>query len=680
VHRVPGRRDPLWPALLLPALVLVALAALTLYAAAYLRREGRDEAIESSQIVRTLLARSIERTWDDLVKPLRRLQIQWSSKGLPAPAAFNESIADLVNQLPAYRMVSVVGANNKVVASWGRQEADRLAVGQDLTTDPVWGDAMRQIDPEAVVASARAGLVPTDCVPIVIPLLHQEETQPVASIIALVCVSELLRDVLDPRLEKQFNVALRDENDAPRFTEGAAPAAWASPMAEDEPVRVLDTRWDLRVLPADSWSQGMAVGEPLWSLIVGGVVSILASGTMLQAMLYRRRERQRTRQQLDALESLNEVSAALTANPSAGLEILRQLADDARRMLRMPMVSVLLLDSGGKRVRLVHSAGIQTPFKQEYELDEVPGTVRCFETGEVLFAPDVQHDPGPFNIEKIKSYDVRAVILLPMIVNGKPLGVIGLSDHVVRDFSDVEVRMARLWAAQAAVILAQARLYDQLKQHSETNETLLRELNHRVKNNLAGILGLLEIGRPRLSEEARRWLERVAARVQTMAQTHELFTGGMRAVGIEDLVNKTLAPIRAMKPPQVRIDVEMSRLPGPVPVERAVTLAIVLNELCYNSLVHGITGGGTLLVRGRTSGAGLATVDVIDRPSNSDAYRESSGAVAVASSTGIGLALVRALVGRELRGRLSVDPIPGGGTVASVEFPLDAHYVQGDDE
>jgi signal transduction histidine kinase len=52
----------------------------------------------------------------------------------------------------------------------------------------------------------------------------------------------------------------------------------------------------------------------------------------------------------------------------------------------------------------------------------------------------------------------------------------------------------------------------------------------------------------------------------------------------------------------------------------------------------------------------------------------------VARSTGTGLTLVRALVGRELRGRLSVEPIPGGGTIASVRFPLDAHYVQGDDE
>jgi two-component sensor histidine kinase len=668
--------EPLWRAVAGPLLVFAALMGVTVYAAAYQRREERRQAIESSQIVRTLLARRIERTFDDAVRSVRRLQLEWSSKGLPTKPGFVEAVTAITSLVPSYRMVSLAGADSRVIHCWAREAGDYLEPGKDLSRDPTWNDAMRQLDPEPAVAAVGAGLLPPDRLPIVVPLLHKDETPPLACIIGQICVSELLRDVLDPRLARQFNLALRDDTAQVRFAEGALPEESALSDTDDEPVRVLDAEWDLRVLPAQTWSRGTTLREPLWTLLIGSVVSVLACGTMLQAALYRRRERQRTRQHLDALESLNQTSAALTTAPAAGLSILRQLAADAQRMLRMPIVSVLLLDNDAQKIRLVHSAGVTKPFKNEYELDELPGTKMCFQTGEVLFAPDVQRDPGPFNLEKIKAYDVRAVILVPMMVHGKPLGVIGLSDTKTRQFSDVEVRMAKLWGAQAAVIVAQGRLYDQLRQHAQTNETLLRELNHRVKNNLTGILGLLEMGRPALSADAQGWLERVAARVETMARAHELFTGGLQAVGLEDLINKTLAPIRAMKPPGVSVAVEMAGLQTPIPVERAVTVAIVLNELCYNSIVHGISAGGTLLVRGRMTETGTAAIDVIDCPCNG--HQGNGGhAVVTTSSTGIGLNLVRNLVGRELRGALSLAKAADGGTIATIEFPLYPLYIEG---
>jgi len=233
--------------------------------------------------------------------------------------------------------------------------------------------------------------------------------------------------------------------------------------------------------------------------------------------------------------------------------------------------------------------------------------------------------------------------------------------------------MAHLWGAQAAVVLAQGRLYDQLRRQVETNQTLLRELNHRVKNNLAGIHGLLVVDQPELSPEAHRWLDRVISRVETMARAHELFSGGMQSVGLEELVNQTLASIRAIKPPAVRVEVDMSRLNTPLATDRAVTLAIVLNELCYNAIVHGVGTDGSLTVRGRlTDEPGMAAIDVIDH-AGSNGHDTAASARVVTSpipSSGMGLSLVSALVGRELQGKLNIDPAPDGGTIVTVEFPL----------
>jgi two-component sensor histidine kinase len=110
--------------------------------------------------------------------------------------------------------------------------------------------------------------------------------------------------------------------------------------------------------------------------------------------------------------------------------------------------------------------------------------------------------------------------------------------------------------------------------------------------------------------------------------------------------------------------------------DRAVTLAIVLNELCYNSIVHGVGRDGTLTVRGRTTAnPGMAAIDVIDTGGNQNGNANggsgSNRGPAPGASSGIGLSLVRQLVGRELQGTLSIETAAdGGGTVATVHFPL----------
>jgi two-component sensor histidine kinase len=126
---------------------------------------------------------------------------------------------------------------------------------------------------------------------------------------------------------------------------------------------------------------------------------------------------------------------------------------------------------------------------------------------------------------------------------------------------------------------------------------------------------------------------------------------------------------------------------------------MVLNELCYNAMVHGLRGGGALTIRARGGtheaaalDAGAATeervvIEVIDSGGrlNGNGRTAPSGegppvsASAVAAppvrpppgnGTGFGLELVEGLVRRELHGTFELRPSEQGGTVAVVEFPL----------
>jgi two-component sensor histidine kinase len=223
------------------------------------------------------------------------------------------------------------------------------------------------------------------------------------------------------------------------------------------------------------------------------------------------------------------------------------------------------------------------------------------------------------------------------------------------------------------VILANNRLYDQTHRDAQTKATLLRELHHRVKNNLAGIVGLLAINQPDLPPATRHWLDRAVERIQMMAKAHDLFIGGLDRVGLRQLVEQILPALAVIKPPGVRL---LNHVPDDgchFTTPQAVSLATTLHELCTNAILHGLTDHGTLAVQARNTPNSIV-IDVIDDgrglPPDLLSPPPPSSTPATPDQRSIGLQLVRELVGRELQGTLRLLARPGGGTIASIELPL----------
>jgi two-component sensor histidine kinase len=281
-------------------------------------------------------------------------------------------------------------------------------------------------------------------------------------------------------------------------------------------------------------------------------------------------------------------------------------------------------------------------------------------------------------------------------------GVMGLTRDQPGPFDPEQLAMAEVFAARAAAAIERARLrertegllrqtnglLEQSRRDAADRAVLLRELNHRVKNNLAGIVGLLSARPPGLDRgsPAWVWLDRVADRVRTMAETHELFVGGAAAVRLADLVNRVVGSLPTPEGAAVVVRTDVGDA-GAVTFEtgRAVGLAMVLHELCFNAVVHGLGGGGTLAVTARLttwpatgSAAGepaaAVVLDVADDgpPDGPTAGTRWAAGTQWTAGTGLGLTLVRELVGRELRGTFALEPRPPRGTTARVTFPLPA--------
>jgi two-component sensor histidine kinase len=190
-------------------------------------------------------------------------------------------------------------------------------------------------------------------------------------------------------------------------------------------------------------------------------------------------------------------------------------------------------------------------------------------------------------------------------------------------------------------------------------EVLLREIHHRVKNNLQIVSSLLAMQADRTqSEEARSSLTESGSRVRSMALVHQLLYGGRDLAGVDlgEYVRILSTELRAALDPRAELALDLGV--ADVTIETAVPSALVLNELLTNALKHGRSPDGVCRVRVSVSQDAAATTLRVED--------QGAGLPALGSGAGpIGMKIVTALV-RQLGARLAVESDGGARFVITI--------------
>ena len=206
-----------------------------------------------------------------------------------------------------------------------------------------------------------------------------------------------------------------------------------------------------------------------------------------------------------------------------------------------------------------------------------------------------------------------------------------------------------------------------------TKDATIREIHHRVKNNLQTVAALLRLQARRLAApEARAALEEAVRRVGSIAIVHETLSHTPEEiVDFDDIAERVVAMAGEVSAPEVRVFPAISGQFGLLPAAVATPLALVLTELLQNALQHGLaqwpgpaTAGILQVIVSRT--ADRLTVTVED---NGVGLPEG---FSPDTATSLGLQIVRTLVESELGGRLEISPRAEGGTAVLVDLPLEA--------
>jgi two-component system phosphate regulon sensor histidine kinase PhoR len=318
----------------------------------------------------------------------------------------------------------------------------------------------------------------------------------------------------------------------------------------------------------------------------------------------------------------------------------------------------------------------------------------------------MRKDPRAKFADVTNRFGYRSYLCVPLKLGQDVLGTLEVVTKEVRHFRPEEQELMAAFAAQAAVALANARLFDEAKKHlAETEEAnrrleeldrlrlqYLRNVSHEFRTPLTVIKGYAdylleaETTEPSAIRDVMRVVlescDRVIDLVDTLIEVSRVEQGGaertlqVQALDLREIAHTAVEPLRV---PALKKKIELSLafpdepllLQGDGGLLLQVVRKLVDNAVKYSRagarvVVRGSSGDDELCLEIEDSGIGIPSEHI---PRIFEKFYTVDGGLARrAGGTGVGLYLVREIV-RLHKGSVGVESRPGQGSVFSVRLP-----------
>jgi two-component sensor histidine kinase len=205
------------------------------------------------------------------------------------------------------------------------------------------------------------------------------------------------------------------------------------------------------------------------------------------------------------------------------------------------------------------------------------------------------------NDSDVQRLNLKSILCLPLLSQSKLVGVIYLENRLVPSvFQNKQIKLTKLLSSQAAIALDNALLLDsmvlaknEIKESLEEKEILLKEINHRVKNNLQIISSLFNLQVRKIKDKKTIEIFKEARnRIYSISLIHEklfqansygrinfkdyiegLISNMIRSYGINTKVDRS-----------IKLTIDVAEIN--VPLDIAVPLGIIINEVITNTLKY----------------------------------------------------------------------------------------------
>lgn len=198
-----------------------------------------------------------------------------------------------------------------------------------------------------------------------------------------------------------------------------------------------------------------------------------------------------------------------------------------------------------------------------------------------------------------------------------------------------------------------------------TKDATIREIHHRVKNNLQTVSALLRLQARRIEDPgAAAALNEAVRRIASIALVHEtLSSSSENTVAFDEVLTSLITHALELSPRMGQLRIERKGELGSLESRMATPLSLVVTELMHNALEHGLAEQGSVLSIELQRYSNECVINITD-----DGVGLPAG-FDLATSSNLGLQIVRTLTENELNGVLKLEST-ASGTQANLRFPL----------
>ena len=223
-------------------------------------------------------------------------------------------------------------------------------------------------------------------------------------------------------------------------------------------------------------------------------------------------------------------------------------------------------------------------------------------------------------------------------------------------------------SAGAAVLIRDVTEVKRRDRALLSKDATIREIHHRVKNNLQTVAALLRLQARRTNNvEARDALIESVRRVAAIAQVHEALSMSVdEEVNLDQVIDRILPIMNDVARVDTPIRINREGSLGVLDADRATALVMVVTELVQNAIEHAFDPAdrqGRVLIRAERSARWLQIVVADDGRGLPQGFD-------IETSDRLGLQIVRTLMSAELDGTLEMRPGADGGTDVVVRVPI----------
>lgn len=379
------------------------------------------------------------------------------------------------------------------------------------------------------------------------------------------------------------------------------------------------------------------------------LIADLAAGALAKAQIL---DQQQT--QIDELQALAMVSEVMTS-PQYLDDMLNIVTEMAAKTMNASVCSLFLLNEEGTHLELRSAERSHGPYQHRQPHLIGTGIIgKVAMSGEAIYSADVRVDSDYSSTELATKEGLVSLLSVPLTVRERVIGVLNCYTAEKRTFTDEQRTLFTTLANQTALAIENAQLV--------TNTAVLREMHHRIKNNLQTIAMLMELQINDAGKlTTKQVLETNIHRVRSIATVHEVLSErGFKLVDVKDVLERIAQSTTVnMVAPNQNIEIHIVGESLALPSRNATSITIVVNELIQNALEHGFAGrenGRIDVSLGRSKKEIIVLV------------QDNGHGIGKEFSPGLGLEIAQTIIKDELKGQFKFNNL-AQGTEISIRLP-----------